>query len=110
MLNWCLDHSGTLDRAKRRRTMRTSKLLVPLAAAAFVALVAPAAAAAQPYPAPPPSLTATPTTNTVGGVETVTGANFQPNEPVNITVTYTPTALGPRGAGALVPVAYAIPL
>jgi LPXTG-motif cell wall-anchored protein len=86
------------------------RFLVPLAAAAFLALVAPATASAQPYPAGTPNLTASPGTVTVGGTVTVTGSGFAPGDTVTLTVTYTPTALGPRGAGAMVPVAYEIPL
>jgi hypothetical protein len=86
------------------------RYLVPLAAAALLALVAPAPAHAVPYPAGTPNLTASPGTVTVGGTVTVTGSGFAPGDPVTISVTYTPTALGPRGAGAMVPVAYAIPL
>jgi len=86
------------------------RYLVPLAAAALLALVAPAPAHAVPYPAGTPNLTASPGTVTVGGTVTVTGSGFAPGDPVTISVTYTPTALGPRGAGAMVPVAYEIPL
>ena len=86
------------------------RYLVPLAAAALLALVVPAPAKAVPYPAGTPNLTASPGTVTVGGTVTVTGSGFAPGDTVTISVTYTPTALGPRGAGAMVPVAYEIPL
>jgi LPXTG-motif cell wall-anchored protein len=77
---------------------------------AVSAIPAATAAAAQPYPIVAPNLTVSPTTVTVGGTVTVSGTGFEPNESVDVTVTYRAAALGHigRAAHAGLPMARAV--
>ena len=94
--------------------MRLSRIIMALTVGLAVLAVPTAAGAAQPqppattstpqpppdYPPATPSLTANPTTITIGETVVLTGTGFGPNEIVDIDVTVAPLAAAVPGAGA----------